>query len=84
MRRIINIKPLKNFCLECEFDDGSTKIADIKPYLSKEAFMPLNDPDIFSSALHNGGYFIEWKNYDVDLSADTLWHIAAIAETTSH
>ncbi len=79
MRTIINVKALSDFRLECLFNDGSRKIADIKPYLSAEAFKPLADPRIFSSMLSNQGYFVEWKNYDVDLSADTLWHIAANA-----
>lgn len=77
MRTLIDIKPLSNFRLECLFSDGTKKIADIKPYLDKEVFKPLNNPNIFSSALYNGGYYVEWKNYDIDLSADTLWHIAS-------
>ncbi len=79
MRTIINVKALSDFRLECLFNDGSRKIADIKPYLSAEAFKPLADPRIFSSMLSNQGYFVEWKDYDIDLSADTLWHIAANA-----
>ncbi|HUZ61352.1 MAG TPA: DUF2442 domain-containing protein [Hanamia sp.] len=76
MRILTDIEPLSNFRLKRVFSDGTKKIADIKPYLDKEVFKPLNDPHIFSSALYNGGYFVEWKNYDVDLSADTLWHIS--------
>ena len=77
MRTITNIKALSDFWLECLFSDGTRKIADIRPYLSAEAFKPLSDPRIFSSMLSNQGYFVEWKDYDIDLSADTLWHIAA-------
>jgi hypothetical protein len=79
MRILTTIKPLSNYRLECIFSDGTKKIADIKPFLDKEAFKPLADPHVFASALHNGGYFVEWKNYEVDLSADTLWHISANA-----
>jgi hypothetical protein len=79
MRTITNIKALSDFRLECVFSDGTRKIADIKPYLAVEAFKPLLDPHIFSSSLLNQGYFVEWKDYDIDLSADTLWHIAANA-----
>ena len=77
MRTLTDIKPLSNFRLQCLFSDGTTKIADIKPYLDKEAFKALNDPHVFASAVRNRGYFVEWKNYKVDLSADTLWHISA-------
>lgn len=76
MKKLTKIKPLSNFRLECDFSDGTKKIADIKPFLDKEVFKPLNNPHIFNSAIYNGGYFVGWNNYDVDLSADTLWHIA--------
>jgi hypothetical protein len=76
MRKLSDVKPLDNYRLKCLFADGTTKIANIKPYLDKEAFKPLSDPLIFKS-VRNGGYFVEWVNYEVDLSADTLWHISA-------
>lgn len=79
MRTITTIKALSDYRLECVFDDGSKRIADIKPFLSAEAFKPLSDPRLFSSALSNKGYFVEWKDQDIDLSADTLWHISAQA-----
>jgi hypothetical protein len=75
MRTIKEIKVLNNFRLECIFDDGTKRIADIKPFLSTEAFKPLKDPKAFSE-FSNYGYFIEWSEYEIDLSADTLWHIA--------
>jgi hypothetical protein len=79
MRTITNIKALSDYRLECVFNDGSIRIADIKPFLAAEAFKPLSDPRIFSSSLSNQGYFVEWKDLDIDLSADTLWHISANA-----
>jgi hypothetical protein len=79
MRTITDIKALSDYRLECVFDDGSKRIADIKPYLTAEAFKPLSDPRVFSAALRNKGYFVEWKDQDIDLSADTLWHISAQA-----
>lgn len=79
MRTLITIKPLPNYLLECLFNDGSRMFADIKPYLDKVAFKPLIDSEVFESALHNGGYFVELKNYEVDLSADTFWYISTKA-----
>lgn len=76
MRTLINIKALDDFRLECTFNDGSKRIADIKPFLDKEVFKPIANQYVFSSALYNGGYFVEWKNHEADLSADTLWHIS--------
>jgi len=77
LRTLTEIKALNDFRLECYFNDGSNKIADMKPFLKAEAFKPLSDPHIFSSMLSNQGYFIEWKDQDIDLSADTLWYISA-------
>jgi hypothetical protein len=53
-----------------ETEDGSTGVFDLKPYLGGEAFAPLRDHAEFS-AVHNGGYFIEWP-CGADLSADTI------------
>ncbi len=78
MRTIKEIKTLNDFKLECIFDDGTKGIADIKPFLSTEAFRPLAEPKAFS-AIRNCGYFVEWSQYELDLSADTLWHIAESA-----
>jgi Protein of unknown function (DUF2442) len=78
MRTLTDIKPLKDFRLECVFNEGTKKIADLKPFLNTEAFKALANPDAFS-AIKNCKYFVEWSVYEVDLSADTLWHIAAPA-----
>lgn len=80
MKRIITLKTLDNYKLECVFEDGTVKIADVAEYMNTEAFKPLANPEMFSAALKNRGYFIEWENYDVDLSADTLWHIGRLKE----
>ncbi len=76
MRTLINIIPLDDFCLECLFSDGTKKIADIKPFLKTEVFKPLMNPKAFSQ-IKNQKYFVEWSDYEIDLSADTLWHMAA-------
>lgn len=76
MRTLVTIIPLNDFRLECLFNDGTKKIADIKPFLETEIFKPLMNKDVFSQ-LKNQKYFIEWSDYEIDLSADTLWHIAA-------
>lgn len=75
MRTLNNIKPLNDHQLECHFSGGTIKVADTKPYLDKEAFAPLRDQAVFNNSIMNGGYFIEWKDLEIDLSADTLWHI---------
>lgn len=74
MQIISTIKPLNNYQLECVFADGSIKIADLTEYLNAPAFKPLLEKREFDDVF-NSSYFIEWKKYNIDLSADTLWHI---------
>ncbi len=75
MRTLTTITPINDFRLECIFDDGSKKVADIKPFLKTEAFKPLMNQEAFSQ-IKNRQYYVEWTDYEIDLSADTLWHIA--------
>ena len=74
MKEIRTVKALNNFELICEFSNGVFKKVDIKPFLDKEAFKPLSQEGNFSKVV-NKNYFIEWLGLDIDLSADTLWHI---------
>ena len=78
MRTLLNIVPLNDFKIECLFNDGTKKIADIKPFFKTEVFKPLMNNNAFSK-IKNRKYFVEWSDYEIDLSADTLWHIASNA-----
>ena len=77
MRLLTNITPLSNYQLGCTFDDGIEKIADITQYLQSEAFKPLQEPELFNN-VQNRQYYVEWLDGEVDLSADTLWHIGVV------
>lgn len=79
MRTITKIQVLDNYRLCCTFNDGTTKVADISIYLNAPAFEPLKDKSAFSKVI-NKNYFVEWSDDEIDLSADTLWHIG-IEET---
>lgn len=74
MRTIISIKPLDSYKLLCIFSDGTNKIADTTDYLKGEAFKPLLNSNEFSK-IENHRYYVVWPDYELDLSADTLWHI---------
>ncbi|MBF0107017.1 MAG: DUF2442 domain-containing protein [Deltaproteobacteria bacterium] len=67
---ILKIETRDDFTLCITAEDGTSGIFDVKPYLSLEAFEPLNDPCEFEK-INNGGYFVEW-NCGADLSADTI------------
>ncbi len=79
MRTIVSIEPLDSHKLLCAFSDGTSKIADTTDYLKGEAFKPLLNSKEFSK-IENHKHFVMWPDYDLDLSADTLWHIGI--ETT--
>jgi hypothetical protein len=74
MRFLTCIKPLSDYRLVCTFDNGIEKVADLTQYLQSEAFKPLQNPELFSE-VQNRQYYVEWLGGDIDLSADTLWHI---------
>jgi len=74
MRAISKIEYLKGYLVYCRFNDGIEKTIDLSPLLSKPVFKILSDKNIFRK-FKNKNYFIEWENYDLDLSADTLFHL---------
>ena len=74
MRLLTNVAPLNNYRLVCTFDNGVEKVADISHYLESEAFKPLHNLQLFSK-VQNREYYVEWLDGEIDLSADTLWHI---------
>jgi len=73
MRNVISITPTEDFLLLVKFESGIEKKFDIKPLLELPAFSPLKDTSVFKT-VRNKGYFVEWQNEEIDLSADTLWH----------
>lgn len=73
MRKITGVKPLENFVLEVSFEKDGIKLFDFKNYLKLPIFKILNNTQIFNTVI-NKEYFIEWEKYELDLSADTLWH----------
>jgi hypothetical protein len=73
MRKIIAVKPLDNYILEVEFENNCIKSFDFSLYLSYPVFKILKDINNFNKVV-NKGYFIEWETFELDLSADTIWH----------
>lgn len=68
--KIAAVIPSEDHILFVQAEDGSTGVFDLRPYLGSEVFAPLQDHAEFS-AVHNGGYFLEWP-CGADLSADTI------------
>ena len=74
--RIKNVKVLKDFKLQVEFQEGCSKLYDAKPLIDTiPAFSVFKErPYIFEDAeVDEGGYGIIW-NDDLDLSSEELWN----------
>ena len=77
MLKIIDVDYVKDYELMLTFNDGTRKLADLKPYLTGEVFGELLDLDKF---IPYGltGYTIEWAN-GVDLAPEFLHEIGRAA-----
>ena len=56
-----NVKPLKDYKLELEFENGEKKIFDIKPYLNTGKIAELMDENLFKQVRISFDA-IEWPN----------------------
>ena len=63
------VAPLPDHILQVDFVSGARLLLDMKPYLDKIRFLPLNDPAVWTSAVTNG-IFVRFGN--VELSHDEL------------
>ena len=72
-RYISAVKPLEGHILQVDFVSGSRLLLDMKPYLDKIRFLPLNDPKVWNSAITNG-IFVRFGN--VEISHDELLSMA--------
>lgn len=76
MREIIKVETLEDYKLILTFDNGETKIKDMKPYLNKGIFEKLKDVKIFNNVKIKYGT-ISWDN-DIDMCADSLYETSEI------
>ena len=71
MKKVINAKAENDFSLILEFNDGSVKRFDAKPYLDFELFKPLKDLNYFKQIKIAFGT-VQWQN-EQDISPETLY-----------
>jgi hypothetical protein len=71
VKTISSIHAGNDWSLTAVFTTGETRIFNIRPLLSCEAFAELSDHELFRG-VQNHGYYIEWPN-GADLSGDTLY-----------
>lgn len=70
--KAIDVKPLKNYELEIKFNNGETKIFDIKPYFKFAVFNQLKEKKKFEK-VKIAGLSIEWENGS-DICPDELYN----------
>ena len=71
MEKVINVKPLKNYILQIEFDNKEVRFFDVKPYLDFGIFTELRNENYFNDVRTSLGS-IAWKNGQ-DFSPETLY-----------
>ncbi len=69
--RVASVRPLDNYQLELEFDNGESGIFSVEPYLKYPVFRPLEDEAMFRKAKIVFGT-VAW-NSDIDMSSDNLY-----------
>ena len=77
--RIKSVEPLNNFVLRAVFENGVTKLYDVKPVMDKIVdFQDLKNNNIFKNVkVDIGGYGISWNDY-LDLECTELWEHGVI------
>jgi len=71
VNRVIAVTANNDFSLDLEFNDGSVKRFDAKPYLDYEVFRELKDLDYFKQVRIAFGT-IQWP-HEQDISPETLY-----------
>ncbi|MDR0676743.1 MAG: DUF2442 domain-containing protein [Elusimicrobiota bacterium] len=68
------VEPQNDMILKVKFENGVTKLIDIKQYINIfKPFKKLKNKDLFSQAkLDVGGYGIVW-NEEIDLGRYAIW-----------
>jgi hypothetical protein len=71
MNKVIGVTANGDFSLDLQFNDGSVKRFDAKPYLNYEVFRELKDLNYFKSVRLGFGTVL-WPNGQ-DISPETLY-----------
>jgi len=69
--RLLNVRPLGDYRLRVEFEDGTTGEIDLSERLTGPVFEPLRDPKLFSQVSIDEFGAVCWPN-GADLAPDAL------------
>lgn len=78
MKKVISVKPLKDYMLQIEFDSKEVRLFDVKPYLNLGIFTELKNESYFND-VRTSLDSIAWKNGQ-DFSPATLY-LKSVANT---
>jgi len=68
---VISVKTRKDYTLELLFENGETRIFDMKPFLNRKPFVKLLDSPLFFKASVQYGTVV-WPG-NIDIAPETLW-----------
>ena len=71
---VVAVKPLADYKLDVEFDNGEKGVLDCTRYLNKPYWKRLNDPSFFSQAFISYGTVV-WPE-EVDIGPEDIWEFA--------
>ena len=72
--KAINVEVLKDYKLKLIFDNGETRIFDVKPYFKFKIFQELKEKNKFNKVKIEG-LSIEWEN-GADICPDELYEFS--------
>ena len=72
--KAINVDVIDNYELKVLFDNGETRIFDVKPYFGHKVFDELKNEKLFKTVKANG-ISIEWDN-GADICPDELYNLS--------
>jgi hypothetical protein len=68
---VVNVRVVRDYFLELEFENGEQRIFDMSPYMSKKPFIRLKDSGaFFGSRVENGT--VVWSG-NIDIAPKTLY-----------
>lgn len=74
--KAINVEAIENYELKVTFDNGETKIFDVKPYFGHKLFDELKNEKLFET-VKIAGLSIEWDN-GADICPDELYNLSKV------
>lgn len=72
MHKVVHVKPLRNYKLFVEFEDGLKGEVDLSSRLFGPVFLPLKDQEFFSKVTIDEFGVVCWPN-QADIAPDALY-----------